>query len=95
MPTTSRSPVTTTDTIYEVSVVFTLHNTDREVADEFVAARDLTEIDPTTLEVVRDVVAPTTEAAYRRGVNLVCAVLDAAGLVDQYSLGDIRVEVVA
>jgi hypothetical protein len=92
MATTTRSA---DQQIYDVTVVFTLHNTDREVADEFVAARDLTEIDPATIEIVIDIVASSDHEAYRCGVNLVRATLDAAGLVDQYSLGDVRLEVVA
>jgi len=79
--------------IYDIIVVIALQNTDREVADEFVAARDVRELDPATIEVTQDVVAQTDHEAYRCGVNLVSAILDAAGLVDQYSFGDVRLEV--
>lgn len=83
---------TTDQQIYEAAVVFTLQNTNREVADEFVAARDVRELAPATIEVVLDIVAPTNHDAYRSGVNLVRATLDAADLIDQYSLGDARLE---
>jgi len=92
MATTSRS---TNQQIYDVAVIFTLCNTDREVADEFVGARDLTALDPAIIEVVMGVVAQRSHEAYRSGVNLVRAILDAAGLVDQYSIEDVHVEGVA
>jgi 6-phosphogluconate dehydrogenase len=94
MPTTDTSSETTTPTgIYDIVVVITLQNTDREIADEFVAARDVRELDSGTIEVTQDVVARTDHEAYRCGVNLVSAILDAAGLVDQYNLGDVRLGV--
>lgn len=78
--------------IYDVSVLFTLENTDREVANEFATARDVTAHDAATIEVVQSVVAPDIPAAYHRGVALVRAILGAAGLPDQYSIEDVSVE---
>ncbi|TKX37087.1 hypothetical protein EXE51_08440 [Halorubrum sp. CGM5_25_10-8B] len=94
MPTTDTSSGAPSCTqIYDVVVVIALQDTDRELADEFVAARDVRELNPATIEVTQNVVARTDHEAYRCGVNLIRAILDAAGLVDQYSLGDVRPEV--
>lgn len=72
--------------IYDVSVLFTLENTDREVADEFVGAREVIAHDGVTIEVTHTVVAPDSRAAYHRGLTLVEAILNAAGLPNQYSI---------
>jgi 6-phosphogluconate dehydrogenase len=87
------SETTTPTEIYDIVIVLTLQNTDHEIADEFVTARDVRELDPATIEVTQDVVARTDHEPYRCGVNLVSAILDAAGLVDQYSFGEVRLEV--
>ena len=75
--------------VYDVVIEITLENTDREVADEFSMALQIRELDLASIEVILSVVAPNQCAAYARGNALARAVLDAAGLVDAYRIGDV------
>lgn len=78
--------------VYDVTVRISITRTNREVAEEFVMAKSVTSVDLDTIEVVQDVVAPDEWEAYRRVCNLVSAILDAAGMPDQYRLKDISVQ---
>lgn len=80
------SPQSQSQSSYATAVLITLEQPDRTVTEAFGSARTVTEHDSTTVEVVHDVIAPSKGAAARRGVNLVAAILDAAGLQDQFSI---------